>query len=235
MQRRSGALAFGPDGTLWLGGSSLTAVAQDGPATVRPLAGGRDATALAIARDGAPWYLDGLLRWPPSTDPYLGEVGFGTLADDALAGWTLTGPGGGPVSQAVEPAIRLVLGGDGALWTRTDRGWRSSTIVRIAPQGLGPARAPVARLTRTLARAGRVLTLQVSCAAERGRFCRGTVRLRGAAAPVAYVAPGQSGAAVRLTLSGKAAKTLKRGRAVRATVQVTSRGAAATARALVVR
>lgn len=221
-----GAPAFGPRGTLWRAGDrELSFRRGNGESGESPLAPEHEGLAIAIGRDGRPWLTTGIFQNALSAGTFFHAVTIAT-SGDGLGGWPIT-MADRTATQSDDPTTPLTLGGDGALWTRVGF-WGETAIVRVTPPGLSAPRRPVARVTGVLARSGRTVVLQVRCSAERGRFCRGTVGLGGSAKAVRYVAPGQSGAAVSLTLTGRAAARLRRAGALRLGAQVRSTGAGTT-------
>lgn len=180
---------FSPGGMLWRAAEGRI-VWRDarGASTARALARGVDPLAIAVARGGSPWFTSGALVAPPSSAAWFRDVAVGTVRDRTLAGWSLFAAGRS-LRQSEGALPPLTLGGDGALWTRADVSWSHGYVVRVVPPGLRAPRRPVARVTGLLARNGRTVVLQVRCAAERGRFCRGTVGLGASAKAVRYTRP----------------------------------------------
>lgn len=222
-----GNAAFGPGGMLWrTAAGRLVWRNARGESEALALASRVDPIAVAIGRDGTPWFTTGRYQAPPSSETWFDDIAIGTVHAGAFVSWPAI-EDGGPLRQ-FENAPPLTLGGDGALWTRAYARWNVGRVVRIVPPGLRTPRKPVARVTGLLARNGRTVVLQVRCAAERGRFCRGTVGLGGSAKAVRYVAPGQSGAAVSLTLTRRAAQRLRRRGALQVGAQVSSAGGGTT-------
>lgn len=220
-----GLPAFAPGGTLWSAGAdALVSRRSDGKRTASPLPPDRDAIAIAIARDGRPWVMTGVFADGLSAGTYYDDVAIATTGG-APAGWPIAAAG--RRAETSDDPLPLTLGGDGALWTRVWT-WGGNAVARIVPPGLRAPRRPVARVTGVLARNGRTVVLQVRCAAERGRFCRGAVTLGGGAKAVRYVAPGQNGAAVSLTLTRRAARTLRRRGALTVGARAGSAGAGTT-------
>ncbi len=133
------------------------------------------------------------------------------------------------VGAATVP-YRQLIGPDGALWAQYGQ-----RLLRITPTGLAAERTPTARAVRLAGSRGRAIWLELACDADVARWCRGSVQLRGAAAPTRFVVAGQRHAAVRLTLSPRAVRALSRGRVVRSTAVVHSDDAPTTTRGLVLR
>lgn len=188
---------------------------------------GMDPITITIDRAGSPWFPAGRWSSPPSSDSVFHDIAIGTVRSGQAVIWPVAGERRG-TSQLADAPTPIVLGGDGALWTRVEIGWGEQKILRVVPPGLRAPRKPVARVTGVLARTGRTVVLQVRCSADRGRFCRGTVGLGGSAKAVRYIAPGQSGAAVSLTLTRRAAARLRRAGALKLGAQVRSTGAGTT-------
>ncbi len=129
----------------------------------------------------------------------------------------------------------MTLGGDRAVWAEAPPE-TGAGLLRIVPAVVPDASRAVARVRGVLARSGRVVTVQLSCAASRGRFCRGTVRLAGAAAAVPYIAPGQErGGRAADARRARRAHAAARRAAVRTTAVASSAGAGTTATRLVLR
>lgn len=198
------------------------------PAAAAPLPDGRSVLAEVDGRDGGRWSIGAVVH----TD-YTGKVPYDTYdrplvrftsRDGAEQLWPLDG-----VVDSAAPSAQL-SGPDGALWAQF-----GSQVLRFAPSGLAPQREPSVRALRLVARSGRSVWVALACDADPERWCTGSVRLGGAAGPVRFVIAGQSGAAVRLTLGDRAARKLRRGRAVPVTALVAPDGAAATATALTLR
>lgn len=239
MWEETGVPAFGADGTLWQTTSrGLARTGRDGDRWDVALPGAPETAtsqtfALALARDGTPWFLAGSYESPPSRDGYYEQLSFGSvpfgidgaaeLPADAVSGLA---------THREERIGDLVLGGDGAFWSYLTTGERQGQLVRLLPPGVGDPRRPMASARRVLARDGRTVVLQLSCDADRGRLCHGTVRLAKAAARTPFVVEGQSRAAVRLTLEKRASDALRRRGALRTTAIVRGDGAGETRRAL---
>ncbi|ADB51929.1 hypothetical protein Cwoe_3511 [Conexibacter woesei DSM 14684] len=236
LSETAGTPAFGSDGTLWETTTrGLRRTAPDGRTTDITVPGAPDVFAVALARDGAPWFLGGTLWSGPSLpSEYLslvaGGVPPGTESEVPAAAIAA-------IPAHSSQGNGIALGGDGAIWTSlwNTAGDQGRMVTRIVPSEIAAARKPVGSVRRVLARTGRTVVLQLACDAERGRFCLGKVRLVGATSPTPYVVEGQSAAAVRMTLGPRAARTLRRGRAVRTTAIVRSEGAGETRRALTLR
>jgi hypothetical protein len=191
----------------------------DGRTTVTTLAG----------RDGGRWGIGGV-----SHTDYSGKVPNTTYTQPMVRFVAGDGseqllPLDAEVGAAATPRLELI-GPDGALWAQY-----GERLLRITPAGLAAERVPTARAERVSGSRGRALWLELSCDAEVARWCRGSVRLRGAAAPTRFVIAGQRHGAVRLTLGARAVRALSRGRALRSTAVVRSDDAPATTRALVLR
>jgi len=232
-----GAPAFGSDGRLWQAAEGrIVARSAGGRITSIELPGADvDPVQLAIARDGGLWFTTGRYEAPLSSASYYFDLSVATVKGEVLASWPLDASNPGRAAQYGDAPTPLTLGGDGALWTRATSGGGTTSIVRIVPPELNAPRKPAARVTGVLARRGRMVVVQVRCDAERGRFCRGTVRLGAAAKAVRWIAPGQSGTAVSLTLTRGAERRLRRRGALRTNAVVRPTGAGTTRKALTLR
>jgi sugar lactone lactonase YvrE len=224
-----GAPAFGINGRVWQAGKGrVIARSAGGKVTSISLSPRVDPVDLAVARDGALWFTAGAFEAPPSSESFFTSMSIGTVTEGRLSSWPLgSDTTWGPVQYGDAPTP-LTLGGDGAFWTRVSPGMGAVEIARIAPPDLRAPRKPAARVTGVLARSGRTVVVQVRCDADRGRFCRGSVQLAGAAKAVRWIAPGQSGAAVSLTLNRGAARTVQRRGALKTTAVVRATGAGTT-------
>lgn len=141
----------------------------------------------------------------------------------------------GPAFEISYAPARGLLGPDGALWVGFGGERPGNGVVRVVPAALPEAAAPTATLVAATGRERRGQTVELACAADLGRWCRGTVALTGAAAASPFVVAGGQRAALRLTLGDRAARRLARGRAVRTTARVAADGAETTTAALTLR
>jgi streptogramin lyase len=232
----TGAPAFAPDGILWRlladdpyadGPGVLERTTPRGETSRVELPHPLQPFAFALGRDATPWALAGTYRTPPSQEAYfLGLTVAPAAAFGAGRGVPATGVALGETTHAYDPTA-FVLGGDGAFWTyvatQSTLPGRMS-LLRIAPPNVGGAGRAVATAQRVLVRDGRSVTLQLSCAADPGRFCRGTVRLGGATGAQPFIVAGASRAGVRLRLGSSTVRTLRRGEVVRTTAIARSAG-----------
>lgn len=220
----AGFVFTGPE-TVWTARGQLTWSGRAGGLDVPE---GNGVAAVARARDGKLWTVGGTAvqrmddKLGPYTvfvDPWVGQAdGRGPRLDR----WSLGQPG--------DVADPLQLAPDGSFWLRKPGGF-----TRVLPAGVTAPRQARAAVSALLATEPSAVTLQLSCAADRARFCRGTVKLGGAAAPVPFVAPGAERVAVRLPLTDRAARRLKlRGR-LKTTAYVRSLGGGVARRALTLR
>ncbi len=232
--RAAGPIDATPDGTLWLASTSgLGALASSGTVRPVPLAPGpaQGVTSVAADRTGTAWLLGG--HFTPSY-PYgvgsLAPISLGTLRSGGeTAHWQLPDLGG-TATATIPPGTPLTLGPDGALWTIIQSDgvyYTSQELLRILPADVATPRPPLATaVPKPLARVGRTVWLQLSCDADAGRYCQGSVTLAKASlvhAPAPFVIAGQSRGAVALQLSAAAARALHRG-SLKATVRVASSG-----------
>jgi hypothetical protein len=128
-------------------------------------------------------------------------------------------PDGGTDAGTYVVGATVALGPDGALWVqegrlslRLDR--FAAPLVRVLLDGVAPARAPVADVRAVLARSGRTVWIQLSCDADRGRFCVGSVAFEDFAvglAPVRFALAGRTIGTLPLRLGGDALERLRRG------------------------
>lgn len=230
------ALAFEPDGTLWRSvPGGLMRMSPKGGRQTHVATPRADVAGLALARDGAPWFTAGVFHWEAGSSGYGGwfdEPVLGVAGPDGVSGsWPFTAAAAGSRGVALRgrdtmQQTDLVLGPDGALWATvvdfTRRG--TARMVRATPAGLAAARRPVVRVRRTIARTARGAWLQLACAADAGRFCRGNVRL-GAGRRVLFVVAGGQRGTVRVTLARRARRVLRRSGVLRTRAVVRAAGA----------
>lgn len=223
------------DGTYWF---PSTRVAPDGrTGTPLSLPDGRRTAAVMPARGGGAWVVGSRATF---VDDYKSSYWW---YDDASA--QLVSPDGSTRDWALPPMLGDDRGGrqiagaltgpDGVLWVSYYDYRNGNRLYRVSPPDLPAARVPAARPTRITGRSGGVVSLQLVCAADVGRWCRGTARLGGAAAPARFLVAGGQRAAVRLTLGRRAADALRRRGRLSTTAIVSSDGAGSASRALVLR
>jgi hypothetical protein len=199
-------------------------------------------TVIAPARAGGAWLVVHAVRQVSSRDgpfTWYDEPSARYVdANGATSAVSLT-PQVVPVSDDGR-IMAAVVGADGALWAEVadfplNEQPTAYKLVRITPATLPAPAAPRASATSITGRRHRTVTLQLSCAADVGRWCRGTVKLGGVSKSVPFLLPGGQPGTVRLTLGPRAARALRRHRAVRTNALVRSVGASATREALTIR
>jgi streptogramin lyase len=219
------------NGDVWASGRGFD---EAGKAKPVALPDGTTGEVTAQARDGSIWSIAGHSTFH---DEY--RSSYTSWSDQIAANVTEGGAWPLPAAVATSAADTLSLGPDGALWTPLQDASASGprptlAAVRVLPANVMAPRTPTAQIARVLARTGRTAWLQLTCDAERGRFCTGSVTLASGSlvhAPSRFVIAGQARGAVALQLSPSAAKALHRG-SLPVSVRVTANGAPLTRTAI---
>jgi hypothetical protein len=239
-----GAGVFTADGTLWRlvprgierrspDGATLTFAVAHGLTWLSELT--RTSTGGVAAVRASYWRsYDGDSHNPP-TPVYLAPK-IVVLANDGSES-SIPLPDGGTDASAQLNSAQLARAPDGSFAIGQGRFGLGGypylpRLLRIVPDDLAPPPPPRASVRMVLGHLGRMVWLQLSCAADPARFCVGSATLTGASvASTPFALAGQTRGAVPVRLSIQAARTLRSGR-LRTTAVVSSDDAPTTRRAL---